>query len=124
MKALKKDLQFVVKSLKELTKKIETTAKRLNIIEKQMAVKKPTPKPKVKARPAKKRVAGKTVKKTTKKPAIEIVLATIKRTKKGVSTASLKKKTGFDDKKIWNIINRLKKKKMIKSGGRGIYIQA
>jgi integration host factor subunit alpha len=55
-----------------------------------------------------------------------ILLAIINksRSKKGVDTATLKKKSGFDDRKIWNVINSLKSQGKIKSGGRGFYVKA
>ena len=40
----------------------------------------------------------------------------------GVDTAELKKKTGFNDKKIHNIVYKLKKQKRIKSLRKGIYV--
>jgi integration host factor subunit beta len=64
----------------------------------------------------------------TKKPArvsaSETLLAIIQRSKKGVDTAALRKKTGFEERKIWNVINSLKSRGKIKSGGRGIYVKA
>jgi uncharacterized membrane protein len=89
---------------------------------------KPKAKPKAKAavrvRPAKKRVVRKApTKKKAKVTAIDTVIKIIKRTKRGVNTASLKKKTGFSDKKIWNIINRLKKQGEIKSARKGVYVK-
>jgi len=52
----------------------------------------------------------------------ESVLQIIKRSRKGVDFAAIKEKTGFNEKKIRNIIFRLHKMKQIKRKGRGIYI--
>jgi len=52
------------------------------------------------------------------------LLAIIKRSKKGVDTAALRKKTGFNDRKLWSVINSLKGQGKIKSGGRGLYVKA
>jgi len=54
----------------------------------------------------------------------ETVFKIIKRNKKGVDISKLKERTGFSNKKIHNIVFKLKKKGEIKSGGRGIYIKA
>ena len=125
MKALKRDLQSVVKSLKALTQKTEKIAKKLNKLEKAMAAKKPRAKARVKVKPAKERVTRKvTVKKRTKVTAIDAVLGVMKRSRKGVTTAQIKEKTGFSEKKIWDIVNRAKRQGKVKSVGRGVYVKA
>ena len=122
MKALKKDLQSVVKSLKLLTKQTEQIAKALGKIE--------TPRPAKKrpiAKSGKKTVTKKASKKTstkkaTSKTATDTVLSIIKRSKKGLNTAALEKKTNFDAIKVRNIIFRLKRQGKIQSKSRGIYV--
>jgi GTP-binding protein EngB required for normal cell division len=113
MKQLKKDLQAVSKSLKQLTLRTEKIAKKLDKLEKP----KPAKKAKTKAKP-----------KVTKKPprvsAAATVLAIIKRSRKGVDVATLRNKTGFESRKISNIVQRFKREGKIKSGGRGIYVKA
>ena len=52
------------------------------------------------------------------------VLNIIKRSKKGVDTATLVKKTGFDQKKIRNIVFRASKQGKIKRAYKGIYVGA
>ena len=54
--------------------------------------------------------------------AADQVLDIIKRSKKGVNTATLMKKTGFDQKKVRNILQRTYKQGKIKRADRGIYI--
>ena len=54
--------------------------------------------------------------------AIDVVLDTIKRSKQGIGFAAIQAKTGFDEKKIRNIIFRLNKIGKIKRKSRGIYI--
>ena len=54
--------------------------------------------------------------------AIDIVLDAIKRSKQGIGFAAIKAKTGFDEKKVRNIIFRLNKIGKIKRKSRGIYI--
>ena len=54
--------------------------------------------------------------------AIDVVLDAIKRSKQGIGFAAIKAKTGFDEKKVRNIIFRLNKIGKIKRKSRGIYI--
>ncbi len=56
--------------------------------------------------------------------AIDVVLDAIKHSKQGIGFAAIKAKTGFDEKKIRNIIFRLNKIGKIKRKNRGIYIAA
>jgi len=51
-------------------------------------------------------------------------MALIMRSKKGIDMATLRKNTGFEDKKIRNITYRLRKQGKIKSGGRALYVKA
>ena len=113
MKQLKRDLQAVSKSLKQLTLRTEKIAKKLDKLEKA----KPVKKPKTKARP-------KVTKKPVKVSAAATVLAVIKRSRKGVDVATLRKKTGFESRKISGIVQRFKKEGKIKNSGKGIYVKA
>lgn len=54
--------------------------------------------------------------------AVDQVFGIIKSYKQGAGFADIKKRTGFDDKKIRNIIYRLTKLKRIERKSRGIYI--
>ena len=56
--------------------------------------------------------------------AVDIVLDTIKHSKQGLGFSEIQAKTGFDEKKIRNIIFRLNKIGKIKRKRRGIYIAA
>ena len=42
----------------------------------------------------------------------------------GVTTSQIKARTGINEKKIWDIVNRLKRQGKVKSAGRGVYIKA
>jgi len=59
--------------------------------------------------------------KTTTPTATDAVLKVIKRHKKGVGIQKLRDRTGFDDKKIRNIVYRASRQGKIKSKGRGVY---
>ena len=150
MAILKKDLQAVKRDIKALEKKLEKLLKahvsmpkakkvikgiKKKVVEKAKAVKKtlakkapakkasakkaPVKKASAKKAPAKKAVARKKAPQAT---ATDKILKIIKRSKKGVDVPTLKKKTGFDDKKVRNIIFRASKEGKIKKSGRGIYV--
>jgi X-X-X-Leu-X-X-Gly heptad repeat protein len=74
----------------------------------------PAEKPAAKVSPAK---AAKPV------TAIDTVMGLIAGSSKGVSTAEIKSKTGYDQKKVANIIYKLKKQNRIKSVGKGVYVK-
>jgi len=63
-------------------------------------------------------------KKTGEVSATDTVLGFIKRSKKGVGTAALVEKTGFNEKKIRNIVYKLKKQGKIMAKEKGIYVKA
>ena len=54
----------------------------------------------------------------------DTVLTIIKRSKKGVDTNTLITKTGYDRKKVANIIYKLKKQRQITTSGKGVYVKA
>lgn len=112
MKALRRDLQIVVKNLKSLTEKAEKIAKRLDEVANAQPAKKPV------ARTGKKTAA----KKKRSKTATDTVLGIIKKRKKGIDTAALKEKTNLDTITIRNIIFRLKKQRKIQAKNRGVYV--
>ncbi len=128
MKNLKKNLNAVNKDLKALAKKVDKLIVVVGKLEKPKATKKPKAKA-VKRKPVKKTVAKKVAvkkpaaKKTTK-TAIDTILGVIKRSKKGVDAATLMKKTGFNRRKIYDIVKSLKNQGKVKSGGHGVYMKA
>jgi predicted transcriptional regulator of viral defense system len=101
----KKDLTALKKKVTAISKKVDNL---LNAYEKA-----------VKAKPAKKAPAKK---KATKLTATDQVLKIINRSRKGVDVDTLKNKTGFEDKKLRNIIFRTNKEGKIQRAGRGLYI--
>jgi len=126
MKKLKNDLQELEKSLKQLTRKTGLMAKKLAKLEKAKAPKKPRAKAKAPKKPSTRaRVAKKVApKKPAKMSATGSVLEIIKKSRQGVNTASLKKRTGFKDTNIRAILSRLKKQGKVKSPGKGVYQKA
>ena len=118
MKSMKQNLQAVSKELKALAKKTEVLMKELNKLEKSQPATKPKTKA-VKARVPKKAPVKKKVKGLTD---TDRVLNIIKRSIKGIAVTALQKKTGFNDKKISNIVFRVFKAGKIKRVDKGIYI--
>lgn len=133
MKELEVFLKTVVDGMKGMAQGIEALAEKLDTItkarmdEKAKVVKKaPVKKVVAKKVAAKKAPAKKVVKKAAaKKPAtaVDTVLKVINRSKKGVDTAALMKKTGFSQKKIHNVIYKLKKQGKVKRVGKGVYLK-
>jgi len=103
----KKDVIEIIRLIRAIDKKHKSKKKKpvKKTVAKKVAVKKPA------------------AKKTTK-TAIDTVLAIIRRSKKGVSAATLKKKTGFNERLIHNNVYKLKKQGKIKSVGKGVYLKA
>lgn len=129
--ALKKELKALEKKMGQLLKAFETSSKpkkatKAKAVKKVTAKKAPAKKAPAKKATAKKVAAKKAPakKKAAQVTATDQVLNIIKRSKKGVDVPSLKKKTGFDDKKVRNIVFRAAKEGRIKKSGRGIYVGA
>lgn len=125
MKDLDVFLKTVVDGMRSMAQGIEILAEKMDTIAKSRMDEKP--KKKAKAKPARKAPAKpkKTVQKKEKPAtAAETVLGIINKSKKGVDTATLIKKTGFESKKIHNIVYKLKKQGKIKSVEKGVYLKA
>jgi putative endonuclease len=112
MTVTKRDLQSVQRQIKALEKKMEKLIAAAGKAEKPRAAKKA---------PAKKAPAAKRAAQPT---ATDQVLGIIKRSKKGVNAATLMTKTGFDLKKVRNILQRTYKMGIIKRVEKGIYVGA
>ena len=112
--AMQKDLTAISKKLENLIKAVEKN-------EKATVTKASKPKA-VKATPAKKAPKAPAKKKAVQVTATDQVLKIINRLKKGADTATLMKKTGFDQKKVRNILNRTFKQGKIKRVDKGIYV--
>jgi demethoxyubiquinone hydroxylase (CLK1/Coq7/Cat5 family) len=112
---LKTPAQHAAGALKALTRQTDKLIKAVGKFEKDKAAK----------RKNAKKPAGKApAKKAKKLTDTDKVLNIIRRSKKGVDVATLKKKTGFDEKKVRNIVTRAFSQKKIKRAGKGIYVGA
>ena len=116
LKALNKDIQSLGKTLDRLLKAVGKDNK---------SKAKPTKKIAAKKAPAKRAPAKKAPAKTAAPPtATDEILKIIRRSKKGVDAPTLIKKTGFNQKKVRNILFRTYKQGKIKRMEKGIYIGA
>ena len=113
--ALKKDIMAIGKKLDILLKSAEKNETKSPKASKPKAIK---------AKPAQKAAKAPAKKKAVKVTATDQVLKIINRSKKGVDTATLMKKTGFDQKKVTNILHRSFKAGKIKRAEKGIYVSA
>ncbi len=122
---LKQDLQSLKKDIQAIEKKMDKLIAAVEKGETTKVTKKTTAKP-VKAKPTKRVPAKKAPakKKPAQPTATDQVLNIIKRSKKGVNAATLMTKTGFDLKKVRNILQRTYKQGKIKRAGKGIYVGA
>jgi len=115
---LKKDLHAVNKGLTELGKKLGKIIAAVDKLVKPKAAPSKPPKKKV---AVKKTSAAKSAGKVT---AADTVLGIVKRSKKGIDTAALMEKTGYNQKKVTNIVFKLRKQGKIKNEGKGVYVKA
>ena len=104
LKALNNNIQALGKTLDRLLKAVEKDEK---------VKAKPTRKPPAKKTPAKKKAVQPT--------ATDEILKIIRGSKKGVDAPTLVKKTGFNQKKVRNILFRTYKQGKIKRIDKGIY---
>ncbi len=123
MKQLKKELESTAKTLNALAVKINAISKKLGGAEKAKPASKPAAKvvkKAVKARPAKKSAPKKKAAPVT---ASDTVLKLVGRYKRGIKTAAIKEKTGYNEKKVQNIVFKLRKQGKIKSAVKGVYVK-
>jgi len=73
-------------------------------------------------KPRKKTMTGKAAAAKKVKPPFDTVLGIVRRSRKGVTVAQIKEKTGFDDKQIRNFIDKARRQGRIKSRNRGVYV--
>ena len=116
MKKLKEQLKTISSSLTSLSKQVEKIIKQVVKLQPKKAAVAP------KKTAAKKKVAAK---KAPAKPStvIDSILNAIKKTKKGITIAQLKKKTEFNSKQLSNALYKLTKKGKIEATSRGLYVK-
>ena len=72
----------------------------------------------------KKTVSKKALPKRKPKPPFDTVVGIVRRSRKGVNVASIREKTGFDDKQIRTYIYKAKRQGKIKNKSRGVYVSS
>ena len=128
MKEIQSLLKIVSDGLKVIAQGIEAVSGKVDEIAKSQTAEKPKAK-KPAAAAAKSKKAAKPAAKAPKKkaagatPAAETVLNTISASKQGIDITTLMKKTGFERKKVSNIIYKLGKQGKIKSIKKGVYVK-
>ena len=120
MKKLQAQLKTISKSLAALSKQVDKISTRIS---KPQAPKATAAAKKTKTTAAKAKKPS--VKKETAKQmtALETVLGVIKRSRKGVTIAGLKEKTGLVSRQLSNALYKLAKKGQIIAKERGLYIK-
>lgn len=115
-------MNFVSKTLSDLAQKVEKMKKKVEkrgkLLEKPKA--KPIMKKPMKKVPAKKTI----VRKTAPPTAAAKIFSIIQKSKKGINTKDLMKKTGYERKSISNAIYKLTKQGKIKTVSKGVYVKA
>ena len=117
------ELHSLVKLIQQLS---ESVAAIVAAMEKLTQPDLPQEQEKVKRAPTRKKVIIKdgVVEKIKRIPATQIVYDLIQKSQQGMDTAALMKTTGFDQRKVHNIIFRLKKQGLVKRVGRGVHKKA
>jgi hypothetical protein len=118
---LQAQVNSIVKDVKALNTKLEKLLKEIEKIGKvapaKKSLKKAAPKKAAVRKAPGKKVAGTVT-------AYDTVLGIIKKRKKGITNLELIKKTGFDKKKVANLLFKAKKNGEIKSEKMGVYVKA
>ena len=119
---IKNELTAVRREIKALTDKVDEILKDFINIDEYITAKQ-SPKKIAKTKATKKAPAKKSQvrKKRSKLTATDQVLQIIMKRKRGIDTPTLMHKTGFDEKKVRNIVFRAFKEGKIKRVGRGLY---
>ncbi|MBW1695673.1 MAG: hypothetical protein JRH18_01510 [Deltaproteobacteria bacterium] len=124
MKELEKFLKTLAEGMKALAQGVEAIAEKVDALAESPSLE--SLKGKSSARAYTKKTEKDVPKDTSSTMAAatsasEAVFKIIARSNTGVDTATIMKETGFSQKKIYNIIYRLKKTGKIKSVGKGVY---
>ena len=133
LKSVSDGLKLVSQGILSLAEKVNEAAKSMGTTEKSTAKRtaatgKPKSKTKTKTKtkskkstPGVKAVQRKKAAGAQAMTAIDTIFDIVKKSGKPVDMAMLREKTGFESKKIANILFKLKKQDKIKSVGKGVY---
>jgi len=118
MKRIQTQLKTISKSLASLSKQVEKITKQVDKLQ-----------PAKKTAPARrKKTVGRAAARKKPSPArgktvLAAVYNVIKRSPKGVTVATLKKKTGLESRQLSNALYKLSKKRMVHTKSRGVYVK-
>ena len=115
-----KQLAAVQKKLTAIKLKVDNLIEAVEKSETKVA--KPSKAKAVKAQPAKKAAKAPVKEKAVKVSATDLVLNFINGSEKGIDAPTLVKETGFNQKKVTNILQRTLKLGKIQRAERGIYV--
>jgi len=120
MKQMKDQLKSISKSLVSLSKQVDRLTKQVDKLQpaKKAVAKRAAPK----RRPAVRKVAARGAAGAKSMTVLDSVYNVIKRSRKGVSIAVLREKTGLDSRQLSNALYKLSKKGMVRTKSRGIYV--
>lgn len=137
MKEIEKILKTVSDGLKLAAQGILSLSEKVNEAAKTMGTSRPTDtkkgaagKPKTRSKPVKKASSGVKAGRGKKAAAdqsitaIETIFDIVKKSNAPVDNATLRQETGFESKKVANILFKLKQQGKIKSVGKGVYTAA
>ncbi len=118
MKRIKTQLNTISRSLTSLSKQLDRISKQ---VDKLQSKKKAAPARRKKA--VRKTTARRKASTARGKTVLDTVYGVIRRSPKGVSIATLKKKTGLDSRQLSNALYKLSKKRMVRAKSRGHYVK-
>jgi predicted Rossmann fold nucleotide-binding protein DprA/Smf involved in DNA uptake len=124
MKTIAEGLKTLSQGIEKIADKVDDFAKAQKGAKPKPTRKRPASKPAAPPKKAPPQKAPKPSADSKQATGIDTIYQIVSRSKSGARMAELKKKTGFNDKKIHNMLYKLKKQGKIKSEKRGIYTKA
>ena len=118
MKKIQNDVRAIVKALDAIVKKVEKIAKQIDDHPPVKATKKAAPK-----KTAVKKAAAKKAAPAKQSGIVDAVFKVIKGSKKGVTVAQIKAKTGLSSKQVSNVCYKLTLKGTVIAKSRGVYVK-
>ena len=122
LSAVQKKLTAIKLKVDNLIEAVEQSETKVAKPSKAKAVKAQPVKKATKAKPAKKAAKASAKEQTVKVTATDQVINIVNKSEKGVDVAALVKETGFNQKKVTNILQRTLKLGKIQRAERGIYV--
>lgn len=122
MNKIQNDVKAIVKALGAIAKKMENIAKQMNNHPPVKAAKKAVAKKSTARKTVVKKTVAKKAAPTKQTGVIDAVYKVVKSSRKGVTVAQIKAKTGLSSKQVSNVCYKLTKKGTIVAKSRGLYV--